>query len=869
MSFITKTQQNSLSPVAFVMDKNILKLIPKVSGDPLFNNDTIWQRVGFIFKHTNSSKRFTPSFRNLTSSKTARLKTGMNPGDSFKLKKIIIKSNQSYLVIKENEIPNVINFDFTLLNTQSPQTVRLGYSSLFNDKVFEIIRQSDGKLVIGGLFTTYNGTSANRIIRLNTDGSVDTSFDIGTGFDTSVNKILQQSDGKLVVAGGFSTYKAVINPATGGIISGHFVKKIVRLNTDGSLDTSFNAGSGFNNPTTSIIQQSDGKFVVGGTFTTYNGTSANRIVRLNTDGSVDTSFNAGTGFNAFVNRVLKQTDGKLVVAGGFTTYNGTSANRIIRLNNDGTRDNSFNIGAEISNAEFVYEMIQQSDGKIIIGGDVISTYNGISANKIVRLNTDGSLDTSFNAGSGFNNPPTSIIQQSDGKLVVGGTFTTYNGISANRIIRLNTNGTRDSSFNTGTGFNNRVDTILQQPDGKFLIVGDFTKFDQIVSNKIAKLNIDGTKDLNTFIGSVGFDNTVLSILKQADGKIVVGGNFLEYNGISANRIIRINSDNSIDTSFNIGTGFNNKVNLIIQQSDGKLVVGGTFTTYNGVYANKIVRLNIDGTRDGGFNIGIEYDQFVTEIFSIIQQSDGRLVVGGELFYYNENTGDINMNIVRLNANGSIDSSFNTGQNFENKVRSIIQQNSGDLIVGGDFTLNIKKINTNGNNISGFIENIGSGFNSKVRSIIQQSDGKLVIGGDFTTLNQISANRIVRLNPDGTRDSSFNTGTGIGGVAVHSIIQQSDGKLVIGGEISLYNSPYSFVSANKILRLNIDGTRDNEFVTGTGFNSPAALNLPVPSIYSIIQQADGRLVMGGYFKTYNSVNFDHIIRLESNGSLEIL
>ena len=198
------------------------------------------------------------------------------------------------------------------------------YGSGFDADANSVAIQSDGKILVGGEFTSYNGTSANKIIRLNSDGSIDTSFIYGTGFDNDVTSIAIQSDGKILVGGYFFTY------------NGTFANRIIRLNSDGSVDTSFVIGTGFDSDVDStIVIQSDGKILVGGSFTDYNGTPANYIIRLNSDGSVDTSFVYGTGLNGYTKSFAIQSDGKIVVAGQFQSYNGTSANFIIRLNSDG------------------------------------------------------------------------------------------------------------------------------------------------------------------------------------------------------------------------------------------------------------------------------------------------------------------------------------------------------------------------------------------------------------------------------------------------------------------------------------------------------------------------------------------------------
>ncbi|MEM6321521.1 MAG: delta-60 repeat domain-containing protein, partial [Bacteroidota bacterium] len=164
------------------------------------------------------------------------------------------------------------------------------------------------------------------------------------------------------------------------------------LSQDGSLDTSFDPGSGTNATVQSVAVQSDGKVLIGGDFTTVNGTSRARIARLNADGSLDTSFDPGSGTNGDVQSVAVQSDGKVLIGGFFTTVDGTGRRRIARLNADGSLDTSFDPGSG-TNAT-VQSVAVQSDGKVLIGGDFTSV-DGTSRNSIARLNADGSLDTSF------------------------------------------------------------------------------------------------------------------------------------------------------------------------------------------------------------------------------------------------------------------------------------------------------------------------------------------------------------------------------------------------------------------------------------------------------------------------------------------
>ena len=132
----------------------------------------------------------------------------------------------------------------------------------------------------------------------------------------------------------------------------------------------------------------------------------------------------------------------------------------------------------------------KSDGKIVIVGN-FNIFNGVTVNRIVRLNSDGTRDTDFttNTGTGFNGDPQSIAIQSDGKIVIGGTFATFNGTTVNRIVRLNSDGTRDTDFttNTGIGFNNTVRPVVIQSNGKIIVGGDFTGLNKINRTNLARI----------------------------------------------------------------------------------------------------------------------------------------------------------------------------------------------------------------------------------------------------------------------------------------------------------------------------------------------------------------------------------------------
>jgi uncharacterized delta-60 repeat protein len=261
-----------------------------------------------------------------------------------------------------------------------------------------------------------------------------------------------------------------------------------------------------NSTVETIAIQPDGKILVGGNFNGYAGLglqSHSGIARINRDGSVDSSFDPGC--SGRVRTITVQPDGKILVGGDFQWlggggYGNTPRLRIGRLNADGTLDMAFNPGVWL-NQFFgtVYALLVQPDGKIIVAGD----FDTIAAQPrvdIARLNPDGSLDTGFNAGVGYDIAGVGpIALQPDGKIVVGGSFTRQADSVVRRLVRLNPDGSMDPSFQT-TARGSRG--FQQQPDGKLLIYGETDIGGGVTgtSSGIARLNTDGTVD-QTFVGS--------------------------------------------------------------------------------------------------------------------------------------------------------------------------------------------------------------------------------------------------------------------------------------------------------------------------------------------------------------------------------
>jgi len=508
----------------------------------------------------------------------------------------------------------------------------------FNGIITAIEVLSDDSILVSGGFTNWS-TQAGRsyLLKFSSLNALDTGF-CGNATYTTLNvakfngqsySIKEQSDGKILFGGSFTNYTA-----TG-------IDRLIRLESSGLLDTSF---TGFatvtgivpklNTTVTAIHVQVDGKILVGGAFINYGGTTGrNYLIKLNTDGTNNTAFTSsvtdGGKINAAINAIAIQSNANLLIGGAFTNYT-TLTPYVAKLNADGSVDTSFSqSGTGLSGAVRSVELGQIS-GKIFVGGS-FTTYNAISRPYIARLNANGALDTTFApVGTGLNGAVNYLVAESnESKILVCGEFTTHNAVTANRLIRLTSAGAVDTTFIYGTGFNAVTYTAAQLFNGSYIIGGDFTTYNGVARARLAKINYSGSLD-TTFTVGTGFNGAVRSIHIQSDNKILVGGDFTSYNGTSVNRLIRLNSDGTIDSTFTIGTGFNNTVLSIKEQLDNKILVGGTFTLVNGLSIAYMVRLRASGVVDNTYipDAGI-FDLGITSIK--IQSDDNILVSGGRLF----------------------------------------------------------------------------------------------------------------------------------------------------------------------------------------------------------------------------------------------
>jgi uncharacterized delta-60 repeat protein len=359
-----------------------------------------------------------------------------------------------------------------------------------------------------------------------------------------------------------------------------------------------NFGTGFGG--SGVLAQQDtvvsgGKLYANYGMSSYSGSSIGfGTVRINVDGTLDTTWDTGTGFNEVVDQLTPLSNGQVMCGGSFSRYNGSGSGQIIRLNNDGTRDFTF---PDVSVNNIAFWIGETLTNKYIVGGN-FDFVSGSTANRIIGLNNDGTIDPTFNTGTGFNSTIIDGLITSTNKIVLGGFFTAYNGDGSNRIIKLNDDGTKDTSFNIGSGFNaGNIQSLWEQNDGKILAVGTFTNYSGSTANRIVRINLDGTKD-PAWIGCIP-NNTVQDVCELPNGKIVIVGDFTLVNGISRNKVAVLLPDGTLDLSSNIGTGINGEIYGVTptNNSTNDFVVVGNFTEYDGISCSRgILKLNEWGFR---------------------------------------------------------------------------------------------------------------------------------------------------------------------------------------------------------------------------------------------------------------------------------
>lgn len=631
------------------------------------------------------------------------------------------------------------------------------------------VLQSDGKIVVGGRFTGIGLTPNSAVVRFNSDGSIDSTFD-ASGVEIDViaqpyftKPLSLQADGKIIVGGSFET-------ADGAHHS------LLRLNPNGSIDPAYNPviQSADQAPPPIVIGgivQPDGKLLISGSFATVNGVARPSLARLNADGTLDTTFVPASGGVA----LALQPDGKIL------TTSGDREPRVVRLESDGSIDSTFH-----SDLTKVSSLLLRSDGKIIASQDVFfneifetvrlesdgstdpsfmrqpgfaialdaddRTYLCVNGNVMgfQRLNADGTMDSTFQPSAEAGYCVFTVVEQPDQKLVVAG--------GNLGVARLLENGEIDPSFETEPGLTIITEGTIEHaqllPDGGIIVSGTFTHIDTLLRNKLARLNHDGTADPDFDAGDLASDNPrVLAV--QTDGKILVG--FYSY-------IFRLLKTGEIDPTFSYTAPNSSGVQAIALQPDGKMLVG---------LGEGFMRLNLDGSPDSSFNPGLDAGRGVSQI---LPQPDGKILINGN---FSSIHGIPGIGPVRLESDGALDESFDFSDGPFNSLVAL-QPDGKVLVTNFGLFAFLTRANPDGS-----IDESFTPVMTDPTSVAMERDGIY-----------FSTNTVTRLHLDGTVDSSF-APVFAADAAISQLLLQVDGQIIAAGNFSQVNG----VAVNGIVRLN--------------------------------------------------------------------
>ena len=764
-----------------------------------------------------------------------------------------------------------------------------------------VIQPGDGKLLVAGSF---DGTTRNfGLARFNPDGSLDTTFGSDgrvvtdfAGSDEDAYALALQQDGKIIVAG--STY----NIGTRNDFA------VARYNTDGSLDSSFDGDGrvttdilGHVDYASGVVVQADNKIVVAGY--SWNGLTYDfTLARYNIDGSLDSGFHedgrvsTDFGKSDYAYAIIRTGD-KLVVAG--KASNGSNDDfALARYNANGSLDTSFDTDGKVmtdflSGLDRGRALLQQADGKLVVTGWAVDGSNYNMA--LARYNVDGSLDGSFNGDgkvvtdfAGGADYAYGIALDTDNKLVVAG-YTLLTGDNNFALARYMPNGDLDTSFDADglvtTDFNAMSDygyALARQADGKLVVAGNVTTIAG-TDLALARYNTNGSLDVGfdedgrVETNLFGSSDQGQAIITQLDGKLVLVGSVEGSTGTDFG-VTRYYSNGSPDTSFDLDGRLSTDINgdydyayAAAVQPDGRLVVAGTAS--DGSFDDfALVRYNPDGSLDttfGGDGIVItDYAAYTDQIYAILVQPDGKLVVAGQV----ETASSLDFALARYNSDGSLDTSFGSGgwavTDFFGEhdcARALVQQLDGKLVVAGyanegtDYSFAVARYSANGVpdptfDGDGRVVTEFNGGDDLAYALTLQTDGMIVVAGwAFNGVYDDFA--LARYHTNGSLDNTFDgdgrVTTDISGSDdyITAVGMQPNAKIMVGGLAYTANG-YDFTLA----RYNTNGSLD------TSFSLDGWL---VTDFYggddsgrAILMQPGGQIVLAGYAD--NGTDFDFTI-----------
>jgi uncharacterized delta-60 repeat protein len=643
----------------------------------------------------------------------------------------------------------------------------------------------------------------------------------------------------LTDAGAGRVFVTMAGPAT---LNGQVYYGLVRLLPSGLPDPAFRAQPSSMSRVSSVLVQPDGKVVVAGNFSNYAGQAAAGILRLNEDGSLDQPFVANTaggltlsGFGPVVAR--QPADGKLVVGGSFRTAAGRARSGLARFNADGTLDLTF---APVTTATaLVGSVAVQPDGRILA-----ATFNGTylvpGVNQaLVRFTATGAFDNTFTGVNygvrpAFSGGPATLLVQPDGKILAA-----FGGGSPppGHVLRFTATGALDPTWSVSATPENIIAVYsLQLLAGGQVLVGSKPQVlggpASAVPAGVNQLLSTGALDTTFPIPVLQTAGQVEDFVQQPDGKLLVVGAFSEINGSTARGLARLLANGSVDAAYTaastITQGYPTEVVL---QPDGKALVAGQFSAYNGVPVTSLVRVENSGMRDAGFVSPLTRIAGLNtnSITNLALQPDGGVLVAGNLAVPGS-SGTTFRSFQRLLPNGSIDNSFQPPFNFS--PSALLVQPDGRIVVGSYQNPAVQRLLPNGSTDPSFAAVTSGSQSFSINGLRRYPDGRLLVFGYFDQLGGISTSSVARLSATGIPDPTFSAAIAGNIVVLNAAAIQPNNRILVGGTIFSSNA-----ASSALARLLPDGSTD------AAFNQPLG---PDDLVLALAVQPDGALLVGGQF-----------------------
>ncbi len=800
-----------------------------------------------------------------------------------------------------------------------------------------MVLQPDGKLIVAGSLVPSNREQALTLLRLETDGTIDRTFVLNNSM--AVNLVATTPDGKILVSGSY------LDP-----------NPITRLNPDGTIDSSFrvrgvtNAFGAETTQGSALAVAPDGKILFGGYWVLGGGVRG--IVRINSDGSIDPAFSKGPGFafvesaggtDAAITGIIAQPDGKTLVCGSFSAFHQAPREDIVRINSDGTVDSGFNPGEQLwaalsSTNGYVSAMALANSQKIYVALS-LPKLGSPPTTTVFRLNPDGTIDPTFTPTGATNGAILNIKTDRNDLAIALGSFEEFAGRPRHGIVRMNANGGVDPAF-AATSFDSSLrivggsllvrsdgeilasaaatalgvtqgsgvvllhgetpqtaaPTILRQPASSTLNEGAELRLSAAIATATfpaptfqwrlngraipgetnRQLRISAARapqsgryavEISNSAGSVTSDEAVVTVLPAEahpgsmdirfqpeevsdafvtvrsiaprEGGGIYAARFLQrFDRSEANEVVRFDSFGRLDPGFHFSFSAPDGGGLVLRgiasEPTGDLLVIGGFTSVNGSDRSFLARLIRDGVLDSTFAPAFQRGKTSPPFLNdLAVQPDGRIVVVGGFSTVN---GISRTNIVRLLPSGAVDLGFDANA----AIASLPIQNSRSvkILANGQILLSefgLLRLNADGTRDSSY----QSVFTASRLAV--QSDGKVLLAlgnGSISAIGIQTNYNVARLGLTGRPDPDFQL---MPDGPVNDVAATSDDQVYLAGSFGALSG----VPRNDLARLNLNATVDVSFDGGSGFaDSPSA------GIDVVLPTSDGRVWIAGNFDRFS-------------------